>query len=502
MIKKHIYLLVLLILTLSFACKKEQKGESINYTALAEERIMKVAEQPVITVDDISSLERLLEKVTDNTAKPRLNILLSGVKNISAVINGLVELKTNPEINFQDLYAELNNKLKETTDLLPRKAVLLKELEAAQANYSKEEYTYQDWVVKDAHLGAFLATNYSILPVAGKPYSFLRKDIEKIDSLVLDVDAFDHPGRIPYTVIKTLKGLLSLTATSLDADTLNLNFLKNLQRLIIGYNKFLKIDSCQQLKHLELIQGNGWGQTIDFTNKYPDLETLILNRDISPNLVTVLLPNKKHLKSFSFPVTALRNGLPNIKKLVIEAGGELELSGFTVGTATNMTINEISISGVKKELAITGTNSKNTFVTVRKLALKDMKVENFTFGAIDLSENLDLGVLPGLKSVTINSFSVNGELATFSHITNLDKHAGTLAALNLNEIKVPGGTLDFSSWQHLTFLGVNTQTAYTKDAPVRKVTVSKATFDAKDTCNECAIEIWSSVGDVEVVVAN
>ncbi|MCW3467019.1 hypothetical protein [Chitinophaga nivalis] len=505
-----IYLLPLLLLMLLFACKKNNQ-ESIDYNVLTEQRINEVAEQPVIKEDDIASLGRLLEKVTDNGTKTRLTVLLEGVKQIKDIIPAIGALRTNPELNFQEAYKQLENKLKLVSDQLPRKAKLQRELEDAKASYNAEEVEFDTTPVPGQQsfietLTRFLAANYNIKPITGKPNRFSRADIERVDSLVA----------WPTTLvnIRKFKGVKKLEATIVD-EIADLNSLTGLESLKIGYKNELKIEQLRQLKHLVITAGK-WGEVLDFTGRYDLLETLVIPRSIAENLTTVLLPNKQHLTKVVF--TGRYGGigdaaLPGAKRVVIEAK-EVNAFFLTIGSETNREVDEVKLSGFGGATIPEGLNEPysqfaingailpdRSLIKLKKLELSNITPGKFSLANIDLPNAIDLATLAPLRYLSYGAFSINARRATFSDLLHIAQHKETLEAIGINEIDFPGATLDLSDYKKLTQVSLSTQEKHITQ-PLRKLIISKKTQDAQGTCNDCFVEAWSSVGEVEITVAN
>lgn len=462
------YLFFFLAATVFFSCSKDKpEGESIDYSALTEQRIMQVSEQKTISDNDITDLETLMGKVTADTTKQRLTTLLNGVKIIKDFIPQFEVMTTDPDANFQQLYATLEASLGQVTDALPRKAVLKTGLANALANYNTEEYEYpQDLLtyLQDTKtffrfsLASFLADNFNVRPIEGKPTRYLRRDIESVDSLFWTAET----KNFPYASLKTFKGLRSLDMLLSSDDTLNLNFLKNtLEHLKIkslNNKATLNIDSCQRLKTMHLAPVSNKeqltgsdnatigkatflsdeGKTWDFTDKFPLLETLSLPATICQNLVTLLLPGKQHLTNVTFqgPQGQPYNYLPNIKKIVIEGNGINSLLLY-VGSPTNLELEEISVSGLG---SLSGTpDNFGIYVTVDVLRLE----EKVKINKLNL-----LGNGKGFKSVTINDL----KLDKIPDISSLVSEVTTILNIERNRVATPPGSFEEynSLWQKLS----------------------------------------------------
>lgn len=501
---KRIYLPFFLMLVL-FACKKE-RTESIDYNQLTEKRILEVSEQAAIKAEDIASLERLLEKVDNTAVKTKLTAMLEGVKILKDFLPGLEKLKTDLDINFNEMYQELEAKLGQISDQLPRKAKLKQELESAKANYGKEEYEYPEWIVSTEYsLGNYLLKNYKISPVAGNKNRFLRSDIERVDSLTVPGSSANHPY-IPLSVIKTFKGLRVLATVILE-DGVDLNSLTKLEKLSIRWKSGLKIDALSNLKELRLEAGD-WGQEMDFSNKYPLLEKLYIAGTIANKLTTVLLPNKQHLVQATFGGDAQGNNtLPQIKRLVIEAK-EIKSFSLILGSESNREVNEVKLSGFGgkvddynySQLILSGPNGDafitgKTFVKVRKLDISCPALESLGIGTIDLPASLDLATTKNLRHLGVSRFTVAGREHTINDLLNLDQLRPALERFTFTDLNFPSGAFDISTFSKLTG-GV----VYSSDVvkqPLKKLIMTRAQYAMEDpgdgTCDNCGFYVPAEV---------
>jgi len=501
---KRIYLPFFLMLVF-FACKKE-KTESIDYNQLTEKRILEVSEQAAIKTEDIASLERLLEKVDNSTVRTKLTAMLDGVKILKDFLPVLEKLKTDPDVNFNELYGTLEAKLAQISDQLPRKAKLKQELESAKANYGKEEYEYPEWIVSTEYsLGNYLLKNYDIKPVAGNKNRFLRSDIERVDSLTVPGSSANHPY-IPLSVVKTFKGLRVLATVILE-DGVDLNSLTKLEKLSIRWKSGLKIDALSNLKELRLEAGD-WGQVMDFSNSYPLLKKLYVAGTIANKLTTVLLSNKQHLTEVTFGGDAQGNNtLPLIKRLVIEAK-EIKSFPLILGSESNREIDEVKLSGFGgkvddynySQLILSGPNGDafitgKTFVKIKKLDISCPALESFGMGTLDLPTGIDLALMKNLRHLGVSRFTVAGRDHTINDLLNLDQLRPALERFTFTDLNFPTGTFDISAFNKLT--GGLVYSSSVVKQPLKKLIMTKAQDAMEDpgdgSCDNCGFYVPQEV---------
>ncbi len=443
---KQLFSMITLFAILFASCKKD-KIESIDYNTLTGERILEISEKPAISDDDITVLETLLGQVTDNSLKTKYAGMIEGVKILKDVIPGLQTLRTDPDIIFQDKYAELTAQLERVTDQLPRKATLQGELEAALGNYNTEEYEFPDIVLRSGDgggLSAFLANEFDVHPVEGKPTRYLRADIERVDSLYFRMHQnWAEPGIVPL-LTRTFRGLRALNIATDQDPVLDLNHLTNLETLIVQYVDELKFDQLQGLKHIQLT--GKWGETLDFTDKYPLLETLILPQSIVENLVTLLLPDKQHLTNLQLQ-GAYGQYIPEMlkaKRVVIEGKAIPSLTLY-LGSETNREIDEVRLSGFGGELRETSPTSLTigagirfdytiNKVKIKKLSLSNIDVQSVSLSGLDLVDPVDFSVFSDEKlnyalAIQYTNFSQKIDLTplTFTGVTQFTFEDNTYA---------------------------------------------------------------------------
>lgn len=405
---------LLLFITLLSSCKKDTEA-NIDYNVLTEQRILEISEQATISDEDIATLERLNAQVTDNSLKAKYTQMIEGVKIIKDFIPLFNQLRIDPDVIFQDLYAELEDMLKQVTDDLPRKATLQTELETALANYNTEEVEFLEVVLaaEGGDLARFLANNFNIQPVEGKPARYLRADIERVDSLVFNAKS-EYDEGVHYQTLRHFRGLKYLKTSSFKDNLQDLNHMSNLETLEISLTSSssweLKIDQLQNLKHL-IVTGSGtvyspFGEVIDFTDKYPLLERLELPGVVTKNLTTLLLPDKQHLTKLVLEGYYYFS-LPKIKRLVVEGKEIGPRADFALGSADNLEIEEVRLSGFGGPAAdewnptslYVGRESRNTDkVKIKKLSLKDINTSACIFVSMDIEElsleNVHFGDVP------------------------------------------------------------------------------------------------------------
>ncbi|WP_437922163.1 hypothetical protein [Sphingobacterium sp. LRF_L2] len=504
-------LLPLLLLNLFWACKKDIEP-NIDYNVLTEQRILEISEQTTISEDDIATLERLNGSVTDNSLKAKYTEMIAGVKILKDFIPSFNELKTNPDVIFQDLYAQLEEQIKMVTDKLPRKAKIQEELASALANYNTEEYEYLDIILESSGLGLrnYLANTYNIHPVSGKPNRYLKADIERVDKLIILLNRGEDQEGLLASVLKTFKGLTYLNVSSFIEKTIDLNHLTNLETLIVNTTRQpagweLKIDNLEKLKHL-IVEGDGaatgsspFGETIDFTNKYPLLETLDLPLVVTRQLTSLLLPNKQYLTKLTLP-SFERYPFQKLKRLVVQGKEIGPQANFVLGSSENTEMEEVTLSGFggaakddqnPTNFSIGGSGPEK--VKIKKLSLSNISVASGGFSNLDIDqlvlENVKLGndqtysedtyVVVGfnnvdfpqkpdfqwidlskVKALTIQDISANGTKLTYADIQPMLLAATN--AENLMELMLigltpyPEKTIDVRQFKSLTSLVVNT----------------------------------------------
>lgn len=406
-------ILSLLFTVLFFGCKKDVEP-GIDYNVVTEQRILEISEQATIKDEDIATLERLLANVTDNSLKPKYTEMIAGVRVLKDFIPAFNQLRIDPDLNFQEHYAKLKEQIKLVTDKLPRKAKLQTELETALANYNTEEVEFLASILDPTKgdLARYLADNFSIQPVVGKPNRYLRADIERVDSLSFFFQAaWVDKGILPQ-VLRHFRGLKYLKTGSDLENVIDLNHLSNLETLILAINDKqpegweLKMDKLTKLKHFEIPptptnRGKSpFGEVLDFTDKFPLLETLILSQEVTNKLTTFLLPNKQQ-----FSKLGLFGGFHKIKRLVIEGknlnfpyGGNIQLGKL----GSPIEVDEIKLSGIgdeSKSLWIVGPGEVGN-VKIKKLSLSGIK------GELAITW-LDIEQLNSSEITDVNSFILN-----------------------------------------------------------------------------------------------
>lgn len=411
-------ILPFLFIVLFFSCDKD-KTPSIDYNVLTEQRILEISDQATITDEDIATLERLNEQVTDNSLRAKYAEMIEGVKILKDFIPRFNQLRVDPDVIFQDLYAELQEQLKQVTDNLPRKAKLQTELETVLANYNTEEVEFLEAVLADEGRGLkyYLANNFDIHPVEGKPTKYLRSAIENVDSLVWDINITVDVEGMLAPVLQHFRGLKYLKVSSIEK-VIDLNHLQKLETFELILNSLqptgweLKIDQLPNLKNL-IVKSSGtiryspFGEVIDFTGKYPLLERLEIPKEVAENLTSLILPDKQYLTQLIVNSVNSRL-LPKIKRLVVE-GKEIEaIPDFNVGSPDSE-IDEIRLSGISaRRLSLQGSGTfsgTSDKVKVKKLSVADVNVSVFSLLNIDVENLLLKNVSVGKRELLDDNYN-------------------------------------------------------------------------------------------------
>ncbi|MVZ60890.1 hypothetical protein [Sphingobacterium humi] len=411
-------LFFLLVISISYSCKKEV-NTGIDYNLITEQRILEISEQASISDEDIAILERLNAQVTNKNMKSSYADMIEGVKLIKILIEKFNKLRTDYDINFKEFHAQLQEEIKHVTDKLPRKAKMIKELETALLNYNTDEIEFLELVLTRGSLAFFLSKNFNIKPIEGKPNRYLRADIERVDSLRVNFHHYDEKPGMSANVIRHFKGLKYLETSSKVETVWDFNHLKNLETLVLNIDRSpkvweLKIDQLHKLKHLELEGNNGtspFGEEIDFTNKYPLLETLVLPNPVTKILTKLLLPNKPHLKTLRI---SNRDGFQKMKRFVIE--GKSIKNGayhFEFGSADNTEVEEVRLIGFNYSINDNGVSvspsssflddNDDGMLSIKKLFLKDISTSTLYLHNIKLDEFVTENTAFGLDVVNNDS---------------------------------------------------------------------------------------------------
>jgi hypothetical protein len=391
----------LILSIIFFSCKKDQ-GVEIDYNVLTEKRILEVSEKTPVTDADIAPLERLIEENITNTAvKQRLTEMLNSVKLLKVILPSLSQLRSDENVNFLEKHKEIFDLVSSMSDLIPRKAVLLKELEENKNGYNNEEVLFSTDYAKSMEY--YLKENYRITPIPGKDYiAFTRSDIDKVDSI-------GGGHRILYADLKKFNSLRKISVGDIvteNGEDVNLNKFPRLSRLRVELadSRRLVIDSCRYLKHLSVKGANALTR-LDLTNSCDSLQTLSLI-DNGTALKSVILPNKKWLEDMRI------EGMGNAKAayldtLIVEGSGntlfiqQLDLAEMKLLRLANL--GSISIQG--RRFIKTGTSQWGDlgYYTTTKI------------------KNLDIANNPSLKSLTLFFVNLPGELdlSSFTDLTGL-----------------------------------------------------------------------------------
>ncbi|WEK35568.1 MAG: hypothetical protein P0Y53_24045 [Candidatus Pseudobacter hemicellulosilyticus] len=419
MIQKSTYLLSLLLLLISVSCKKDQQGESINYNQLTEERILSVSEKTTITDADIEPLDRLLnERVTDPTVKEKLTGMLNSVKLLKDILPLIDKLRTDENINFPEKYQEVYTLATQLSDLLPRKAILIKELEDNKNGYDNEEVIFSSNFSEGMEY--FLKDAYKILPIEGKSYvAFRRSDIDNVDSLGSNYSML-------YSDLKKFTNLRVLMEDwgRMDGENqvINLNKFTKLESLWLRVkdgNK-LVMDSLDNLKKLRIF-GKDAMQRLDLTGTCESLEILQLE---IPSLTTLIVPDKKLLTEIRFGETSLMA----IDTVQIEGGG----ATWAIVNTASTEMGQLKLSGIKM-LILTGrvfvkTGEWNGYplgynetTRIKEFSLTGGQMTDLSVQQINFPAAIDFyAMAPNLSSISWINCAVNASDPKYMETSSVD----------------------------------------------------------------------------------
>ncbi|RQO74674.1 hypothetical protein DBR43_04625 [Pedobacter sp. KBW06] len=476
--QQHLFSIFLLCITLLFACKKDKSTEErIDYNTLTEKRIIEVSEQEIIKDEDLPPLERLLEKVTQKETKDKLTLLLADVKQVKEILPAMVQLRTNPEIDFEGKYKEIQALLNQISNGLPRKARLQKDLEDAKGSYNTEEVEFDNTKIPGSepfvdYITKFLEKTYKIKPIAGKPNRFLRSDIEKVDSLASPMTLLNN--------IKKFKGLKYLSVAIVQGPA-DFNSLIHLETVKIGCDQEVKIDQLQKLKHLEISQSSqvSW----DFSGKTPLLESLTIGEGLSNKITTLLLPNQKNLKSLH--IGTYLNPPKKLTRLVVTGNGNTSVSGLLFESE----LEELRLSGITGMLGINGNRPNNAPLKIKNFELTaSPNIERLDIGGLDLPKAPDLSQFTKLKIITIRPISISSkelELNELLSLMNLKNQQPSLEQFSADFIRISNGSLDLGKFSKLKTVTISSNT----QAPLRKLILNRAISKMVDpgdgSCDDC-----------------
>ncbi|SHG87278.1 hypothetical protein [Pedobacter caeni] len=475
--QKHLLSIFLLSIVLLSACKKDKiREESIDYNALTEKRIIEVSEQEVIKAEDIPPLERLLEKVTQKDTKEKLTLLLADVKQVREILPGIVQLRTNPDIDFKGKYEEVQALIQKVSNQLPRKVRLQKDLEDARNSFNTEEVEFENTVSGSESyldfLTRFLERSYQIKPIAGKPNRFLRADIEKVDSLESRPTTMNN--------IRKFKGLKYLAATILQGPA-DLNSLVHLETVDVACEQGLKIDQLHKLKHLVLNHTNEveW----DFGGKNTELETLKIGEALAGKITVLSLSGQKNLKSVVIGNTI--NLLRKLKRLVIAGNGNTTLTMPILDSD----MEELKLSGISGTLSLVSNRADHPPVKIKNFELVNSpNIVSMSIGDLDLPKPIDFAQFKKLKNVFFKPVSINSKETDFNellNLINLNQLESSLEQFSADFVRVSNGTLNLGKFSKLKTVVISTGAK----APLRKLILNRAISKMVDpgdgTCDDC-----------------
>jgi hypothetical protein len=378
-----------------FSCKKEE-GENINYTVLTEERILGVSKQSAITDTDIESLQRLIEdRVTDPAAQQKFREMLNSVILLKDILPLIEQLRINEEINFLEKYEQIYELVESMTDLIPRKSLLLKELEDNKNGYDNSEVLFSTSFAEG--MDFWLNYAYGIKPIPGKDYiAFLRSDIDKVDS----ISGF----YLSYSDLKKFTSLKVMNGIYIEDNVaeVNLNKFTELRSISIQLQKDTRliIDSCIDLKYIN-VRGKNAFTRLDLNHVSPQLTHLQLEVD---SLKAVFAENKQALEHVRIGETTpimldsvVISGAHKTQMIVSSAAHEM--SYFK---AEN--INKLIFSGRAEGDFYPGTPYRYQLNTkLKKIDISNnSQLEVIIFTTINFSEPIDLANFKQLSELSAN----------------------------------------------------------------------------------------------------
>ncbi len=373
------------------SCKKDPI-KSIDYNALTEERILGISELNAISNEDITALENLVnERITDNSVKARLTEMLNSVKLLQAILPKMELLRTDPDINFPEKYEEIHGLVTEMSDEIPRKKVLLDELEANREGYDNSEVRFT------GDFEYYLREYFKIEPIPGKNYvAYLRSDIDRVDSLI--VNAVAYADLMKFNALKIIR-LQSPNGSGISGENFNLNKFSQLEVLNIILNDGVKltIDSCHNLQELD-VTGKDALQRLDLAGVSESLKILKLNDVL--NLKTLISPERTSLEE----VWLTSGGYtPKPDSIILGGNG----STVFIGAIASKEMKALKLSGMEN-IQISGGAVVDE--TADPLVQQTIRINEF-----DISNN------PGLKGLIISQLNLPGglDLAPFPELKGL-----------------------------------------------------------------------------------
>lgn len=460
---KHLLLLFTAIITLS--CSSDDSKESIDYVQVTQERLVAVSEKEFIVDDDISSLERLIDKVDSSSDKQRFKSMLEDIKKIKDVIPDIVKLKTDEDIEFASFYSATELKVNQIGDVFARKEKLKQDLLDAKESYEAGEVVFDNTPHPDYPTdsgfasAAFLKENYGIEPLSEDGLRFKRSDIDRVDSLV--------GGGWQHNVLK-FKNLKYYRGTFYDRGEVDLSKLKKLEILVASsLNYPIKLDGCDNLQELT-IQLYKFKESLDFSKGNPKLKyfELIIPFQNQNSLQDLIIKNKPSLEKIEYFV----KDLTSVGKIEIEGNNNtifvtnksFSLQTPEIGELKMSNMREINIDSYAQDGK---GNVIGTFIG--KLDIdNNPKLEKLNISNVFLPKAIDLALFPQLKEfiftssafmqerVPINSkpkekLLLENNLKNFSNL-NLD-----IEILNLTSTNFAVETLDLSRFKKLEYLQVS-----------------------------------------------
>lgn len=462
---KHLLLLFTAIITLS--CSSDDSKESIDYVQVTQERLVAVSEKEFIVDDDISSLERLIDKVDSSSDKQRFKSMLEDIKKIKDVIPDIVKLKTDDDIDFTSFYSATELKVNQIGDVFARKEKLKQDLLDAKESYESGEVVFDNTPHPEfqnipgisKRFISFLKENYGIEPLSEDGLRFKRSDIDRVDSLVA------HTWASNVLKFKNLRFLE--TGGYFDTKEVDLNKLKKLEKLIsTSLSVPIKVDGCDNLQELT-IQLYKFKESLDFSKGNPKLKyfELQITFESLNSLQELVIKNKPSLEKIEYFV----KDLTSVGKIEIEGNNNtIFVTNRSIGLKTPE-IGELKMSNMREiNIDSWAQDGKGKVIGtfIGKLDIdNNPNLEKLNINNTYLPIVIDVAKYPKLNTFIYTGSSYNPEhipnlekplekSILKNNIKNFDKLPSDIIELGLTEMKYESTTLDLSRFKNLNKLRI------------------------------------------------